>query len=136
MRIYLCARYGRRAELQGYANTLRQDGHEVVADWLDGPADDDDVLTPAEAHCIATTDMLCIDAADVVMVFSERPDSMFGRGGRHFETGYAYAKRKRIVVVGPLENVFHYADGVRYAPDFEKARVGLKLLSCTIVNQS
>lgn len=136
MRVYLCARYGRRTELQRCARILRQDGHDVRVDWLSGPAGDDDKLTPREARDIAHVDMLCIDASDAVLVFSESPDSRFGRGGRHFEMGYAYAKRKQILVVGPRENVFHHADGVRCAPDFESARDVLKRLDCITVSHT
>ena len=136
MKIYLCGRFGRRAELAEYAQALAEDGHEITATWLCETSANDQDLTPQECQGAAKLDTADIDRSDLVLVFSEAPDSPYGRGGRHFETGYAYAKGKRIVVVGPLENVFHYADGIRYAPDFEKARVGLKLLSCTMVSQS
>ncbi len=30
-----------------------------------------------------------------------------GKGGRHIEHGYAVATGKRLIVVGPRENIFH-----------------------------
>jgi hypothetical protein len=34
------------------------------------------------------------------------------RGGRHFETGYAYRAGIPVILVGPVEHAFHHLDGV------------------------
>ena len=47
-------------------------------------------------------------AADAVIVFTEMPNSVLATGGSHVEFGLALAQGKRVIVVGPRENVFHY----------------------------
>src|SRR5260221_13260147 len=54
----------------------------------------------------AAEDLADIDQADAVVLFTQA-----GRhfaGGRHVEAGYALGKGKRLVVVGPRENVFYH----------------------------
>ena len=109
MKIYLAARYGRRAELVGYRETLRELGHVVTSRWLDTAVGDVEPESTAE-HAI--TDITDIIAADTFVAFTEAPDSTFARGGRHVEFGYAMPSLMRkhypeIHVIGPRENVFH-----------------------------
>jgi len=47
-------------------------------------------------------------AADAVIVFTEIPNAVLATGGSHVEFGLALAQGKRVIVVGPRENVFHY----------------------------
>ena len=47
-------------------------------------------------------------AADGVIVFTGMPNSVLATGGSHVEFGLALAQGKRVIVVGPRENVFHY----------------------------
>jgi hypothetical protein len=42
-----------------------------------------------------------------------------GKGGRHVEFGLAVAAGKRLVVIGPRENVFHCLPGVSVVTDIE-----------------
>jgi hypothetical protein len=46
--------------------------------------------------------------ADAVIIFTEIPNTVLATGGRHVEFGLALAHGKRVFVVGPRENVFHY----------------------------
>ena len=48
-----------------------------------------------------------MEAADALIAFTERPRAELTRGGRHVEFGMALAWRKRVLVVGPRETVFH-----------------------------
>jgi hypothetical protein len=36
------------------------------------------------------------------------PNTILATGGRHVEFGLALAQGKRVIIVGPRENVFHY----------------------------
>ena len=54
----------------------------------------------------AEIDVADIEACEIVIVFSETPRETNSRGGRHVELGMALALKKRIFVVGPVENVF------------------------------
>lgn len=113
-RIYLAARYSRRAELRTYAHQLEVAGvGEVVSRWLiedhewDGAADE-----LALAQRLAADDLYDLRSADLVIVFTEQANAGGrNRGGRHVEFGLALERwargECRLVVVGPAENVFH-----------------------------
>lgn len=122
MKIYLCGRFGRRAELAEHAQALAEDGHEITATWLCETSADDQYLTSQECQGAAKLDTTDIDRSDLVLVFSEAPDSPYGRGGRHFEHGWAAAKGKEILIVGPMENVFSHQFWTYKAETFEQAR--------------
>lgn len=126
MRIYLAARYSRRQELQGYAATLREMGHVVTSRWLlpgehEGEADPDTELGVDRMARYAFEDLLDVDDSDTVVVFTEQR-GIYSSGGRHVEFGYAIARNKSIIIVGPIENVFHALDGLVHHPDFESLR--------------
>jgi hypothetical protein len=123
--VYLAARYSRRVELAGYAEELRARGHEVVSRWLDGSHEADEterdyasVGYAENAARFASEDAIDVENADLLVSFTEPPESSSGRGGRHVEFGLALALRqieyddrseepRLLVVVGPRENVFH-----------------------------
>ena len=117
MLIYLAARYSRLEELNGYAKDLRGIGHEVKARWLKGShqlhknADLVEAATqsvPIEGRPFAVDDYEDVCKADALIAFSEAPRQVgASRGGRHVEFGVALALGKRVIVVGPRENIFH-----------------------------
>jgi hypothetical protein len=123
MKVYLAARYTRRLELCGYRADLEAHGIEVTSRWLNGSHQLDNEGRPlgdagellfeagdAEVDHyrwkFATDDRDDVLAADVLIAFTEQPRSGNSRGGRHVELGIAIGKGKRIVVIGPRENVF------------------------------
>lgn len=108
MKAYLCARYGRQAEMREVAQFLEAHGHTVTSTWHDQDIPDCDNPDPMQAARWACTDIDEIDAGDTLIAFTENPDSPHGRGGRHVETGYALNAGKRLVRVGPCENIFHH----------------------------
>src|SRR5260370_22529594 len=57
---------------------------------------------------IARQDCEDLMAADAVIIFTEIPNTILATGGRHVEFGLALAQGKRVIIVGPRENVFHY----------------------------
>lgn len=112
-RVYLCARYARHEELNGYATDLRAIGYNVQAEWITGAHHDTD-----SAEC-ARIDVAEVSHADIVVSFTEGPGDIQGRGrgGRHVEFGLALGLGKRCIVVGHRENVFHHLSAVEF---FEK----------------
>jgi len=106
---YLAGRYGRRDELKGYAHQLQSRGYGVTSRWLSCAHDAlDDKTKDLSLQAIwAKEDVEDIDQADVLLAFTESPESGYSRGGRHIEVGYAIAKAIPIVVVGPIENIFY-----------------------------
>jgi nucleoside 2-deoxyribosyltransferase len=106
--VYMAARYSRRLELCGYAAHLESLGHTVTSRWLLGnhQAENDQLHRGADAEQFAREDLDDLEAAEIVVAFSEAPRTSSSRGGRHVEFGYALALGKPICVVGPRENVF------------------------------
>ena len=112
MRVYIAADFGRAPDANRVAERLDRNDHiRVVSRWhrrpdvaeavaaerIGGPSDDTIALKAAERN------LEDIDACDVFVVLTTGAPA---RGGRHFETGYAFARRKTIVVAGPREHAF------------------------------
>lgn len=134
MRIYLSARYERRLELCGYREQIEQRGHTVTSRWLNGApvgiealieSDDEDGLW--YRVMAAQDDMEDIESSDLLIAFSEPPESDASRGGRHVEFGFALALNVPLWVVGPPENIFHWLTDVRVFPDVETALARLEV---------
>lgn len=110
MKFYLAGRYGRREELYGIAAMIEGMGHTVTSRWVRGEHEaEDGEPQPALARRWAEEDLADIEEADVLVAFTEEPDSSApraSRGGRHVELGYALGIRKAVYLVGPRENVF------------------------------
>lgn len=125
MLIYLAARYARRAEMAGYARELDAMGYHVTSRWIHGSHELDDHPAPAERARLAAEDLEDLLAADVVISFTEQPRAALdkpGHGGRHVEFGLALALGKRVMIVGPRENVFHWLPAVECCESWEQAR--------------
>lgn len=109
-KVYLAARYSRRAELLGYVTELARRGFHVTSRWLAGDHQAPDATEDAAAMNLkvkwAQEDLQDIEEADILIAFTEKPRSDATRGGRHVELGYALAAGKAVVVIGPIENVF------------------------------
>lgn len=109
MKIYISARFGRREEAEALAVQLQGMGHTITSHWLwqtkpemaygEGP--------DAVAE-FATRDIAEVLDADTLVALSEPENNPWGRGGRHVEFGVAIAFDKQLMVIGPLENLFHY----------------------------
>ena len=110
---YLAGRYERRAELNQIAERMVCRGHRITSRWIGGAHEGTDGteagLTPEDSRRFATEDLQDIDAAQIVVLFT---DGKPGRGGKDHEFGYAMAKGKFLVLVGPEINVFHRLDGI------------------------
>ena len=122
-RIYLAGRYSRREELCEVRDYLTARDHQVVARWLDGNHQlvERGISTEAgdaERARFAREDWEDMAAADWVISFTESPRAAPSRGGRHVEFGGALALRKRCIIVGPRENVFHHLPQVEWFPDW------------------
>ena len=125
MKIYLAARYSRNDEMRGVRDVLQTlFGHEVTSRWIDqhggnllesfvaGQLNDD----PEGCAKYAQIDIDDLKAADVVVSFTSKDGG--GKGGRHVEYGLALGLGKRLVIVGPRENVFHTLPNVDWYPDW------------------
>lgn len=117
-KIYLAARYSRHPEMQVVAQLLREMGHAVTARWIQGGHEITKEGSTEAAHAerirFATEDTEDLESAEIVVCFTEEPRKTATRGGRHVEFGMALALRKRLVVVGWRETVFHCLPAVEY----------------------
>lgn len=115
MRFYLAASFARGAELLDYATILRSLGHEVNSSWIEisqNPA----LFQPEQIA--AMIDISEIQDCDCLVSFLTTHDFVYQSGGRHVEFGYAYALEKKLVIIGPRENIFHYLPGVLQFDNF------------------
>lgn len=151
-KIYLASRYGRREELCGYREQLRELGCEVTSRWLNGNhqidnmgkpiGDKGEALIEGDAACatsgedtaaaaqlraqFALEDIQDVYRAETLIAFTEPPRSSASRGGRHVELGYALAKGSKVIVVGYRENIFCWLPDVEFFETWDKALEFLK----------
>ncbi|HET7326985.1 MAG TPA: hypothetical protein VFJ14_06815 [Nocardioidaceae bacterium] len=124
MKIYLAARYSRHDEMQGVRAVLEALGHTVTSRWIDQHGGEQlesataEVLNidPESVAHFGEDDIEDLDEAEAVISFTS-PDGG-GKGGRHIEFGMALAWGKRLVIVGPRENIFHTLPEVDVYPDW------------------
>jgi nucleoside 2-deoxyribosyltransferase len=109
--VYLAAQFARKDEIAEKRVELERYGVVVTSQWtgelLAATAalyDNTDDLNIE----ISNVDVLDIDAADIVVLFTEDPTVGVKRGGRHFESGYAFGLGKELITIGPRENIFHF----------------------------
>jgi len=132
MKIYLAARYSRIEELNNYKAILEESGHIVTSRWLNGDSQSHGYdaykiargneldLFPEKAALFAKDDVEDVKAAHMILCFSEEPrNGNSGRGGRHIEFGLALALGKRVIVIGPRENVFHCLPEIEHFPTWD-----------------
>jgi hypothetical protein len=110
-KISLASRSGRGPELAKYRDGLQAQGIIVTSRWLAGKhqVSDDGLSSEGskeERERFAQEDWDDLRRADIVIAFTEPPRSTASRGGRHVELGAALAYEKRVMIVGPRENVF------------------------------
>lgn len=126
MNVYIAAPFSWKDEINDYATELRSLGINVTSSWLEEKADPKctlDQFQDSYHEEIAAVDVRDIDAAQVVAVFTIDPlGPPKPRGGRHWETGYAYGRNKEVIVIGPKENIFHYLSDVKTFGTKEEAK--------------
>lgn len=106
MKIYMAAKFSRRAEMEALSHLLASAGHETNARWVFGG---EEGLTRTD---IAVLDVDDVVAADAIMCFTHERGSLQPGGGRHVEFGIALALKKRLIIIGPCEHVFCHYPGV------------------------
>ena len=123
MKIYLAARYSRMEELRGYADELVAAGHVITSRWiLGGNGIPETAEVNMESQRFALEDFRDLQVAGAAISWTEPPRvESTARGGRHVEFGIALAMGKRLLVVGPRENLFHTMPNVyqfdRWGPE-------------------
>jgi len=117
--VYIAAPFIRQDEAREKARELESIGFVVTSRWVH-----EDVAAAAEAADAyqaerADIDIEDIDAAQYFVLLGEHDSRT---GGKHFETGYAYATGKNVMIVGRRENVFHHLPRLVFAQTWEQAK--------------
>lgn len=131
MKVYLAARYSRNDEMRGVRDVLQALGHEVTSRWIDQHGGDllESIVAeklnaePAACAKYAHIDVEDLKAADTVISFTSAGGG--GKGGRHIEFGVALGLGKRLMIVGPRENVFHTLPAIEWYPDWSRLVMAL-----------
>lgn len=126
MIFYLAADFARKAEMQGVRHVLETLGHKVVSTWHDGDVPTQgfgtggmaiDERTVMRCSGLAQSDLAELRDTEVVLFFTT---GELSRGGRHTEFGYAVGLEKRVVIVGPRENVFQCDTSIVWFEDWSQ----------------
>lgn len=131
MKVYLAARYSWKDKLKDCREELEAMGIEVTSRWLNerkGASSNLEDLTPRFCREHAEIDKEDIRNCDVLVLFTQPPTEPFVRGGRHHEAGYAEGLGKKIVLCGPIENIFHYNLDYIQCNDFTEVKHFLEYL--------
>lgn len=107
--------YSLMTSMRYYHDRLRNAGHEPTSRWVDGNGEG---MSHAEA---AAMDLIDVERADVLILFTNQKGTSFISGGRFVELGYAIAIDKRIIVVGDYENVFIHLPEIERVDTFTQA---------------
>lgn len=122
MKVYLANFFSKKAQVADYAEELKALGIGVTSRWFNEsiPHNAEMSEVPEAYHReTAVADVEDILNADAFVIFTSEPadleaisKSALARGGRHWETGFAFAAGKEVILCGQRENVFHYLPDV------------------------
>jgi len=123
LRIYLASAFSRQAEIKKVAVELESMGVDITSRWLDQPTTDNRA-SESFLRDMAWRDLADLRRAEIFVRFSDPEyfgsdpcDSKLLSGARFWETGFAFANGKRIIVVGGRQNVFDRLDRVLHLAD-------------------
>lgn len=139
--VYLAADLGRRDDATFLANALTatQSRIRIVSRWHAATAEDEINAAergpsarwqPERAVEVATRNTADIERCDSLVLLTTGEPS---RGGRHFETGYAIALGKPVLMVGPPEHAFQHLPGIRHADSHDPAEIAEVI--CSLVGR-
>jgi hypothetical protein len=128
--IYLATRYNRNDEMRRVRDVLVALSYQVTSRWIDCHAGKyltsftTETLNADPEYCsgVAHHDLEDLRAADTVISFTSGGD---GKGGRHVEFGLAIGLRKRLILVGPREHVFHTLPQVEHFESWDQLVMAL-----------
>ena len=119
MKVYIAARFSRRAEAHRLAQFLKEYGHTITSRWVLPDTDHvlptglSDQASDAERQRFALEDYDDVMAAQWCVSLMEEPRNN-SRGGRHVEFGMAVALGQFLTIIGPRETVFHHLPDVQH----------------------
>lgn len=127
MKIYLAARYDQRDRMLGIRDVLTAMGHTITSTWIDNKTDgfkpSEMNTDPGSSSPHAQRDMDEVLESDAIAVFTAYGRSL--TGGRQVELGIALAAGKRILLIGPRENIFQTLTHVEQHESWERLVIAL-----------
>ena len=125
--VYISGSYSNVREIGKIAEHFTGCGLIVTSTWInpnncsdeiEGNGDEDEEIN-TKRRVLANTDISDINRANWFVLIADNGGS---KGGKHFELGYAYGRRKHnIIVVGKPENIFQHLDRIRVVDTVESA---------------
>lgn len=109
---YVSSRFGNRDIVRAFSlklATLSIPFH-CIQTWTECG----DVTPDRSETCLAERDLFEIDSAPNFIQLTQHCE--VSRGGMHVELGYALARGKRIVIVGPRVTIFHHMPNFLWFP--------------------
>lgn len=97
---YLAAKYSRREEMEALVPFFNKLGYDIIARWVFGNEEG------LSAQDVCDLDLDDVKSSDMVIVFTHERKTPQPGGGRFVEMGYAMALNKKMIIIGPIENVF------------------------------
>lgn len=113
MRIYVAAKYGRRAKLRSLVAKLEELGHESTSQWIN---DGEEGRGIQDAAIMDVQDVL---RAECLIFIGEPQGCEIRGGGRWFEFGLAYGRGLRCICVLNLEELPNVGDRSHLPPGHE-----------------
>jgi hypothetical protein len=143
-RVYIASFFADKDRVRERSKELIDAGMQVTARWYDEKADKNSTLRDFSHEYFRETGVFDVEDvidANVLILTVPTPEQcmkltveQLSRGGRHFESGLQYglmmsewlehseirSSRRRLILLGPRENVFHFLDGIGIAKKFPK----------------
>lgn len=110
--LYIASRFENQARCRSLAQKIGQQGYGITSHWLYKKPSGAGVYTGSPATW-QEQDLADVDRADALVHVTARREDGYTSGGNHVEFGYALAKGKPVLVLGPRESVFHHNVGVQ-----------------------
>jgi nucleoside 2-deoxyribosyltransferase len=129
LRIYLAASYNDKERIRLLSLQLEALGLIPVNHWQDEPAN----VELKDWSKYANRDLQDIHRCDVLVVLTDRPSTT---GAYHFETGFAFALGKQVLVVGKRTNFFHHLPHFNRVTDWKAAKQWLVKLESSMTGKN
>jgi hypothetical protein len=119
MRVYLAARYAWMLKMAEVGDQMKALGFDITSQWIyyaeEGKTREEN----------AVMDLEDVRRADALVCYTFLEGTPIPGGGRHSEFGMAYAWGKKVYIVGPREQIFHWLPGVTQFDTTEQMIVAL-----------
>ena len=110
--VYFCSQYQTRTLLRDVRTSLERAGIMVRSRWIDN----NDERPMSEWIDVNLVDLT---ASEVVVFFSLPEQHGWPTPGRHVELGHALALKKKVILVGKPESLFHFHPRIEVVPKLE-----------------